>query len=122
MRILADENMHPLVVTQLRQAGLDVDYVRDTAPGMSDEEILARPDIGEMVLITLDRDFGDLIFNRGYPQPRAILYSRLSRALPEAITQRILKIVEIGVPDHHLVTITPDKERLRPFPLGVQNG
>jgi len=113
--------MHPLVIAELRQAGLSVEYVRETGPGLSDDEILARPDIGEMVLVTLDRDFGDLIFNRGYPQPRAILYSRLSRAQPEEIAHRILEIVEIGVPDHHLVTITADKERLKPFPLGVQN-
>ncbi|TMJ14891.1 MAG: hypothetical protein E6G94_08470 [Alphaproteobacteria bacterium] len=80
MRLLADENLHPVTVSHLRGVGHNVEWVKETSPGAQDEDILSRPDISELVLVTLDRDFGDLIFRQGFPTPRAILYSRLSRA------------------------------------------
>jgi predicted nuclease of predicted toxin-antitoxin system len=119
LRFLADENLHPVVVGGLRAAGFDVEWVAETAPGATDEAILGRPDIGDLVLLTFDRDFGDLIFNRGYPKPRAILYSRLDRTDPQQIAARFLEVVSKGIPDHHMVTITADAERLKPFPQGA---
>lgn len=119
MRFLADENLHALVVQRLRAADVEVEWMVETAPGATDEAILGRPDIGDLVLLTFDRDFGDLIFNRGYPAPRAILYSRLDRSDPEGIAARFVEVIGAGVPEHHMVTITADAERLKPFPQGV---
>ncbi|PTS87604.1 hypothetical protein DBR17_05705 [Sphingomonas sp. HMWF008] len=74
-----------------------------------------------MILLTYDRDFGDLIFNRGLPAPLAILYTRLNRAEPEHIAERVLALLEAGVATGHMITITKDGERLKPFPLGANN-
>ena len=122
MRFLADENVHPVVVTRLRAAGVALEWVAETGSGCADEAILSRPDIGEIVLITYDRDFGDLIFNKGYPTPLAILYSRLGRVEPRYVADRILALIERGVAERHMTVITRDEERLRPFPLGESNG
>ena len=83
--------------------------------------MLERGDIGELVLITYDRDFGDLIFNHGFPAPRAILYSRLGRADPRHGAERILRLLD-GLPEHHMITIARDGERMKPFPDGAPNG
>jgi predicted nuclease of predicted toxin-antitoxin system len=120
LKLLADENVHPLVVRTLRDGGHDVEWVKETSRGASDADILMRPDIGEMALVTLDRDFGDLIFKRGFPAPRAILYSRLSRARPQAIAERIAAILERGPAERHMTTINARGERTKPFP-GVQD-
>jgi predicted nuclease of predicted toxin-antitoxin system len=120
LRLLADENLHPVTVRHLRAAGYDVEWVKQTCPGAQDEDILSRPDIGEFVLVTLDRDFGDLIFRQGFPTPRAILYSRLSRANPQAIADRVATLIERGVAENHMTTITAQGERLKAFP-GAQN-
>ena len=121
MELLADENQHPLVVARLRAAGYRVEWIRESSPGTQDEDILARPDIGSVVLLTYDRDFGDLIFNQGLPAPVAILYTRLSRAEPDQIAARLLALLEGGVATGHMTTITKDGERLKPFPLGASN-
>ncbi|HEX8258357.1 MAG TPA: DUF5615 family PIN-like protein [Allosphingosinicella sp.] len=121
MKFLADENLHPLVVQHLRSLGFEVEWIKEAGPGALDEEILSRPDIAQLVLVTLDRDFGDLIFSRGFPAPRAILYSRLSRANPQAIAERIADLVERGLAEHHITTITALGERVKAFP-GVENG
>ena len=122
MRVLADENQHPVVVARLRNAGYTVEWIRETSPGSIDEVILQRPDINDFVFITDDRDFGDLIFNRGYPAPRAILYNRLNRAHPDAIADRLLVQLTAGGIDGFLTTITRDGIRTKPFPAGASHG
>ena len=122
MRLLADENQHPVVVTRLRGAGHDVEWIRETSRGATDEAILERVDIATLVVVTDDRDFGDLIFNQGYPAPEAILYNRLNRTHPDAIAKRLIALIERGDLKGHIITITKDGERRKPFPTGVQNG
>ena len=122
MDLLADENQHPLVVARLRNAGYTVEFVIETSAGAQDEEILSRPDIGAKILLTYDRDFGDLIFRRGYPPPFAILYTRLNRAEPEHIAERLLAQLEAGITPGHMTIITDDGVRLRPFPTGASHG
>jgi predicted nuclease of predicted toxin-antitoxin system len=78
LRFLADENIPPAIIARLRSAGLAVEAVIETSPGVSDIAILQRADIVNLILITFDSDFDDLIFNHSYPNPAAILYIRLS--------------------------------------------
>jgi predicted nuclease of predicted toxin-antitoxin system len=121
LKLLADENLNRLIVRHLRQVGFEVEWVRESCPGAQDEDILSRADIGELVLVTFDRDFGELIYQRGFPTPRAILYSRLSRANPRAIADRLVTLIERGVVENHMTTITVQGERLKAFP-GVEDG
>jgi predicted nuclease of predicted toxin-antitoxin system len=121
MLVLADENQHPFVVARLREAGLAVEWVRESSRGAKDSDILHRPDIGSLVLVTDDRDFGDLIFNRGYPVPAVLLYLRLNRADPDAIAARVLALLEGEMPSGQFITITKDGERKRPFSSGASN-
>jgi predicted nuclease of predicted toxin-antitoxin system len=123
MRLLVDENVHRVVVERLRAAGYETEWIAEKAgAGASDEAILTRPDIGTLTFITYDRDFGELIFKRGLPTPRRIIYSRLGRADPRHMADRILLIIENGALDHHLITITRDGERFKVFPDGANDG
>uniref|UniRef100_UPI00345ADE9F DUF5615 family PIN-like protein n=1 Tax=uncultured Sphingomonas sp. TaxID=158754 RepID=UPI00345ADE9F len=122
MLLLADENIHRLVVACLREAGWPTEWIAETSPGASDAVILERGDIGSCVLLTNDRDFGELIFSRNLPRPLAILYSRLPHRSPSLTAERILTLLEAGVPAGHLVTITIDGDRTKPFPSGATNG
>jgi predicted nuclease of predicted toxin-antitoxin system len=121
LKLLADENLNRLIVRHLRLVDFEVGWVRESCPGAQDQDILSRADIGELVLVTFDRDFGDLIYRRGFPTPRAILYSRLSRANPQAIADRLVALIERGVVDNHMTTIAAQGERLKAFP-GVEDG
>jgi predicted nuclease of predicted toxin-antitoxin system len=58
MRFLADENFPGAAA--LRAAGSDVVWVRIAAPGSSDSEILAWAAREERILLTFDKDFGEL--------------------------------------------------------------
>ena len=82
---------------------------------------MQRADIGAFILITDDRDFGDLIFNRGYPAPHAILYNRLKRTKPDAIAGHLVLLLARGGFVGQIMTITKDGERMRPFPAGASD-
>ena len=60
MRFLADENFPGNAVTALQARGHDIVWIRTAAPGSKDEEILAWAVREERVLLTFDKDFGEL--------------------------------------------------------------
>jgi len=60
MRFLANENLPAAAVTALRSAGHDVVWVRIVPPGTGDLDVLARAAREERILLTFDKDFGEL--------------------------------------------------------------
>lgn len=62
MKLLADEGVESQIVDALRSGGHDVEYVADLAPGIKDEEVLRRANEDERLLMTVDKDFGELVF------------------------------------------------------------
>ena len=65
MRLLANENFPLRAVEALRLAGEDVVWVRTESPGISDHDVLARAVSEDRVLITFDKDFGELAVRHG---------------------------------------------------------
>lgn len=64
MNLLADENVDKSVVLRLRDAGHDVLYTAEMEPGAEDRIILARANEREALLVTEDKDFGELVFRQ----------------------------------------------------------
>jgi predicted nuclease of predicted toxin-antitoxin system len=62
MRILADENFPGGAGAALRERGHDVTWVQSDAPGISDAEVLAHAQAEGRILVTFDKDFGELAF------------------------------------------------------------
>ncbi|MBN1136284.1 MAG: DUF5615 family PIN-like protein [Anaerolineae bacterium] len=62
MRILANENFPGEAVDALRNGGHDVAWVRTDAPGSTDTAVLARAQAESRVLVTMDKDFGEVYF------------------------------------------------------------
>jgi len=64
MDFLADENIHADIVAWLRERGADVLYAAELLQGRGDEELLAAAQKGQRVIITDDKDFGELVFHQ----------------------------------------------------------
>lgn len=62
MKYLADENLGIQVPKYLRKQGFDIISIRESAPGVSDTDVLALARDQNRILITLDKDFGELVF------------------------------------------------------------
>lgn len=76
MRFVADESCDHRVVTALRDAGHDVLAVAETSRGAPDRDVLVLARRERRVLITEDRDFGQLVFAGGQPDNVGVLYLR----------------------------------------------
>lgn len=62
MKIIADENIHRLVIRTLRDIGFDVLSIEEECTGIDDEEIIHRFSGEDTIIVTQDKDFGDLLF------------------------------------------------------------
>lgn len=66
LRILADENVAQRVVTVLRKERFDVlSIFEEKLSGASDEEVLKLAKKGKRIILTHDKDFGNLIHQPG---------------------------------------------------------
>jgi predicted nuclease of predicted toxin-antitoxin system len=116
-RFLADENVSRLVVERLRAAGFDVSSVRETRPGASDKDILDAAGSDDRVLITEDRDFGELVVRQRL-KVRGIILLELDRLSSEAEAELVAEVIRIhgNRPTGNLVVIEPARVRVRPLP------
>ena len=64
MKLLADENLDGTVIARLRDAGHQVLAVAEMEPGIPDEVVLQLANREEAMLLTEDKDFGELAFRQ----------------------------------------------------------
>lgn len=77
MKILADENIEALIIAQLRAAHHDVHAVVETHASVSDRSVMQLAIDEQRILLTSDKDFGDLVFFYRVQPPSGIILLRL---------------------------------------------
>ncbi len=96
MRFLANENVPLASVQRLRDEGHDTVAIIEESPGAKDPDILARAAIEQRILITFDRDYGELIYRLGLPAPSGVVYFRLEPAAPEEPATLLLQLLNVS--------------------------
>ena len=81
MKILADEGVDCPIVERLRQNGHQVWYVAEMEPGIADEVVLDLANREGAVLLTADKDFGELVF-RQERMTKGVILIRLAGISP----------------------------------------
>lgn len=95
MNFVADESCAMPVVLALREAGHEVVSIAEVAPGATDEQVLERALNEKRVLITEDRDFGELVYARGRSSAGVILVrfpNRVRRAKAATVIEAVSKL------------------------------
>jgi predicted nuclease of predicted toxin-antitoxin system len=115
MRFLLDQSAEARIGTALNDQGHDATRVgRDRPPGLPDEEVLAIAVRESRVLITNDRDSGELIFRQHQPHC-GVIYLRFP--LDTTADQKIASILALLVTHagdlDKYVTVTPRGVRVR---------
>ncbi len=77
MRLLVDENVPFASVMALRTAGHDVYSASERDVGAADDVLLARAHAEGRLLITFDRDFGDLAVHQQQSATAGVILLRL---------------------------------------------
>lgn len=65
MKFLADENVEKPIVDWLRKEGHEVNYIAEEAPSITDKQVIKMAREGSMILLTNDKDFGELVYRQG---------------------------------------------------------
>ena len=78
MRWLADECIPAWLVAELRDAGYDVSYIAENSPSAEDAAILELALREKRLLLTEDRDFGELIFGETTHKSFGVVLLRMS--------------------------------------------
>jgi hypothetical protein len=116
MRFLADENFPGSTVRVLQEAGHDVAWVMTTAPGIGDLEVLAWMVREGRILLTFDKDFGELARNAGLPAVCGILLFRVPMPRPDDVGGRLAEPI-LARDDWagHFSVVEPGRVRMRPL-------
>jgi predicted nuclease of predicted toxin-antitoxin system len=114
LRILADENIPRAIVVWLRDEGHDVLYAAESRVRTPDADLLAEAEAQEYVVLTEDKDFGELVFrNRRNSHGVVLLRLEVLPALRRLTRlQAIWALVEANLPGRFIV-VTQTKIRVR---------
>jgi hypothetical protein len=116
MRFLANENVPGSAVTAVGAAGHDIVWVRAAAPGASDPEVLAWAAREGRILLTFDKDFGELAKGSALPQACGIILLRMPMPRPSDVGPRLADLITAREdwPGQFSV-IEPGRVRMRPL-------
>lgn len=116
MRLLADENVPRVAVEALISKGHDVAWVRTCMPGSDDLAVLKACQDADRVLLTFDKDFGELVFRRQQAASFGVILFRLSLTKLDQAVASMVTILESRSDwrDHFSVV---DEDRIRMISL-----
>lgn len=96
-KLLADENVPIEAVKDLKRNGVDVVSVIEFSPGLSDKEVLDLANREERVLVTFDKDFGELVIRENV-KVKGLILLRFAPKSPQLIARRIWQILTSHIP------------------------
>jgi predicted nuclease of predicted toxin-antitoxin system len=114
VKLVADESVDKPIVDALRAAKFHVTYFAEEAPGADDAAILALANEAETLLLTCDKDFGELVY-RQQLATNGVLLIRLPGLAPETKARRVTEAIQSHVVEmlHAFSVIAPGLLRIR---------
>ncbi len=114
MRMLLDSCVSGKLLGPMGSAGHDVAWVGDWERDPGDEEILGRAHEDGRILVTLDKDFGELAVVRGMPHSGIVRLAGLSLKDHAAVCLEVLELHGAELEAGAIVTAEPGRLRVRP--------
>ena len=96
MTFMADENFPRQAVVALRESGFQIAWISEESAGASDDEVLRLCSTKKQILLTFDKDFGELAFHRRLPAECGIVLFRVRSQNPEEVAAIALAALRSG--------------------------
>lgn len=118
MNFIADEGVDRIIVEHLRKRGFAVRYIAEMCPGSTDEKVLCLANASAEILLTCDKDFGELVF-RQRRLTHGIVLLRLAGLPGERKAELTIAVVQMCADRlaNSFAVIAPHQTRLRPLHL-----
>ena len=94
---LANENFPRPSIVYLRGLGYPVESVQETFQGISDEQVIKLAREKNFIILTFDRDYGELIFRYGGEAPPSVVYFRFKGNDPLFVGHFLGKLLKDSV-------------------------
>ncbi len=98
MEFLADENFPMPSIMVLREK-FKVHSVLEDFPGTDDKSILEKASKEDLIILTFDKDYGELIFRHGFRTPPEVVFFRFKANGPRVAGEILLDLIE----NRHLI-------------------
>jgi len=118
MKFLVDECVGPTVAKWLKQKNYDVISIYDDCSGVDDEFVLQKAFLENRILITCDKDFGEMIFKSNMQHCGVVLLRLVAEKPKNKI--RVLESILENYPQElfgNYVVATEKTVRIIKFPL-----
>ncbi len=116
-RILANENVPRDVVTALRADSHDVTWMSDLGPGSPDDQVLALAFTENRIVLTFDKDFGELAFRLGQRASPGVILLRPRLRSPDHLVRFTRAVLTEGhLWEGHFAVAEEGRLRLIPLP------
>jgi predicted nuclease of predicted toxin-antitoxin system len=117
MQFLANENFPLDAVEAVRNIGHDVAWIRTDAPGSNDRDVLKRAMSEQRILLTFDKDFGNLAFQFGLPATCGIVLFRLQASSSAALATLVMTALQSRTDwAGQFSVVEAGRIRIRPLP------
>jgi predicted nuclease of predicted toxin-antitoxin system len=116
VRILADENVPRSIVVWLRAQAHDVLYAAESRAQVADVDLLAEAEAQGYVILTEDKDFGELVFRDRRNSHGVVLLRMEDRPAADRLArlQVVWAAIDANLPGHFVV-VTAKNLRMRPL-------
>jgi len=114
MNFIADESIDRQIVERLRHDGHHVGYVAEMKPGISDDTVLDLANQESALLLTADKDFGELVF-RQHRLIHGVVLIRLAGLSPLRKAEIVASAINRHISElpHAFAVISPEVFRIR---------
>lgn len=116
VRFLIDENVPRPIFEWLQSEGHDLLMAGEVAAGESDTHWLSLAESDQRLIVTADKDFGELIFRDQLNSHGVLLLRLYDLTIPERLTrlQEVWSVVEAN-PGGRFIVVTSRRVRVRPL-------
>jgi len=113
MQFLANENFPIKSVLLFRQSGFDIKAIGTDNPSIADEEVIEIANKEDRIILTFDKDYGELIFKYGYKPKAGVIFLRFHNFEPEKPAEYLLKMFETATINFENTLTVIDRKKIR---------
>jgi predicted nuclease of predicted toxin-antitoxin system len=96
VKLLANENFPKASVLKLRNLGYDIKSIGEDNPSISDKLVMEIAAAEQRIILTFDRDYGELIYKQKYKPDQGVIYLRLEKYNPEEPAQHVHELLSVS--------------------------
>ena len=114
MKFLLDSCVSFFAVVALKSAGYETMWIPNIGKDPGDKVILQKAFTENYVLVTLDKDFGELVYISRLPHPAIIRMIDIPAKLQGSVLLGVIKHYKIDIEKKAILTVDRYRTRIRP--------